>query len=107
MVLARLQGWSLLSESSLQLVTGLAEVGSELLCWVSQTIFVFLLFAYIYFPVVLPWCLAKSFKSAVQRASLVVQWLRICLPMQGTWVRALAREDPTCRGANKPMCHNY
>ena len=27
-------------------------------------------------------------------ASLVVQWLRIHLPMQGTQVRALAREDP-------------
>ena len=27
--------------------------------------------------------------------------------MQGTWVRALVREDPTCRGATKPVCHNY
>ena len=35
-------------------------------------------------------------------ASLVAQWLRICLPMQGTWVRALVWEDPTCRGATKP-----
>ena len=41
------------------------------------------------------------------RASLVAQWLRIRLPMQGTWVRALAREDPTCRGATKPLRHNY
>ena len=40
-------------------------------------------------------------------ASLVAQWLRICLPMQGTRVRALAREDPTCRGATKPVHHNY
>ena len=39
-------------------------------------------------------------------ASLVAQWLRICLPMQGTQVRALVREDPTCCGAAKPMCHN-
>ena len=39
--------------------------------------------------------------------SLVVQWLRICLPMQGTRVRALVREDPTCRGATKPVSHNY
>ena len=39
--------------------------------------------------------------------SLVAQWLRICLPVQGTWVRALVREDPTCHGAAKPMCHNY
>ena len=41
------------------------------------------------------------------RTSRVAQWLRICLPMQGTRVRALVREDPTCRGATKPMCHNY
>ena len=40
-------------------------------------------------------------------ASLVVQWLRIRLPMQGTWVRALVWEDPTCRGATKPVRHNY
>ena len=40
-------------------------------------------------------------------ASLVMQWLRIHLPMQGTWVRALGREDPTCRGATKPVRHNY
>ena len=40
-------------------------------------------------------------------ASLVVQWLRIHLPMQGTRVRSLVQEDPTCRGATKPMRHNY
>ena len=39
------------------------------------------------------------------RASLVAQWLRIRLPMQGTWVRALIWEDPTCRGAH--VCQNY
>ena len=27
--------------------------------------------------------------------------------MQGTWVWALVREDPTCRGATKPVRHNY
>ena len=41
------------------------------------------------------------------RASLVEQWLRICLLMQGTWVRALVWEDPTCRGATRPVSHNY
>ena len=46
-------------------------------------------------------------KSAMWRTSLVAQWLRICLPMQGTWVWALVREDPTSRGATKPMHHNY
>ena len=40
-------------------------------------------------------------------ASLVAQWLRIRLPTQGTWVQALVREDPTCRGATKPVHHNY
>ena len=40
-------------------------------------------------------------------ASLVAQWLRIRLPVQGTRVRALVREDPTCRRAAKPMRHNY
>ena len=41
------------------------------------------------------------------RASLVAQWLRICLPMQGTRVQALVWEDPTCRGATGPVSHNY
>ena len=27
--------------------------------------------------------------------------------VHGTWVRALLREDPTCRRATKPMRHNY
>ena len=39
--------------------------------------------------------------------SLVAQWLRIRLPMQGTRVQALVWEDPTCRGATKPMRYNY
>ena len=39
--------------------------------------------------------------------SLVAQWLRIRLPMQGTRVRALAREDPTFHRTTKPVCHNY
>ena len=29
------------------------------------------------------------------------------LPMQGTRVRALVREDPTCHRAAKPVSHNY
>ena len=47
----------------------------------------------------------KNFKKPVLGASLVVQWLRIPLPMQGTRVRSLVREDPTCCGATKPMCY--
>ena len=37
----------------------------------------------------------------------VVHWLRIPLPMQGTWVWSLLCEDSTCQGATKPMYHNY
>ena len=44
--------------------------------------------------------------KTVNRAFLVVQWLRICLLMQGTRVRALVWEDPTCRGAAGPVRHN-
>ena len=39
-------------------------------------------------------------------ASLVAQWLRVCLPMRGTRVRALVWEDPACRGAAGPESHN-
>ena len=53
----------------------------------------------------------KSHKSKFIRVKmgtfLVAQWLRIRLPVQGTRVRAMVREDPTCRGAAKPVCHNY
>ena len=48
----------------------------------------------------------ETFKNRIDRASLVAQWLRIRLPMQGTRVRALIWEDPTCRGATRPVSHN-
>ena len=39
--------------------------------------------------------------------SLVVQWLRICLPMQGTWVQSLVQElRSTCHRATKPQLLN-
>ena len=46
-------------------------------------------------------------KIIVTGTSLVAQWLRICLPMQGTQVQALVWEDPTCCGAAKPLRYNY
>ena len=46
------------------------------------------------------------FKELIFWASLVAQWLRICLLMQGTRVRALVWEDPTCHGAAGPVSHN-
>ena len=54
----------------------------------------------------------ENMKTLIQKdtllgASLVVQWLRICLPMQETQVRALVWEVPTCCGTTKPVHHNY
>ena len=49
---------------------------------------------------------AFPFLKLLMRASLMVQWLRIHLPMQGTWVWFLF-QDPTCLRASKPICHNY
>ncbi|XP_057404130.1 coiled-coil domain-containing protein 25 isoform X7 [Balaenoptera acutorostrata] len=49
--------------------------------------------------------LSRKYKSKM-RASLVAQWLRICLLMQGTRVRALVWEDPTCHGAAGPVSHS-
>ena len=48
-------------------------------------------------------------KTIIQKshgASLVAQWLRVCLLMQGTRVRALVWEDPTCHGATRPVSHS-
>ena len=39
--------------------------------------------------------------------SLVIQWVRIHLPVQGTWVQSLVWEDSTCLGETKPVHYNY
>ena len=55
-----------------------------------------------------PWCAGGVTRNKRNnRASLLAQWLRIHLPMQGTRVQALVREDPTGCGATKLMSHNY
>ena len=41
----------------------------------------------------------------MDHASLVVQWLRICLATQGTQVLSLVLEDLTCLRAAEPVCH--
>ena len=48
----------------------------------------------------------KPLIKVIMGTSLVAQGLRICLSVQGTWVRFLVWEDPTCRGATKLACHN-
>ena len=62
------------------------------------------------FPELFSSCKTKNsvlIKKWLSGTSLVAQWLRICLPMQGTQVQSLDREDPTCCGATKPMHHKH
>ena len=37
---------------------------------------------------------------------LVVQYIRICLTMQGTRAQSQVQKHPTCPKATKPVCHN-
>ena len=48
----------------------------------------------------------KQYKKCMW-PSLVVQWLRVCLPAHGMCVQSLAQEDSTCRGTTKPACCIY
>ena len=43
----------------------------------------------------------ESVNSYVLETSLVVQWLIICPPMQGTQIRSLVQNDSPCHGATK------
>ena len=56
--------------------------------------------------ILLMWVLSLLGQNIPLRASLVVQWLRLQLPMKGTWVQSLTGEDPTCCGATEPTCHS-
>ena len=47
----------------------------------------------------------KKYVSRILSISLVVQWLRICLAMQGTWVQCLIRELSLC--TLEPMRHKW
>ena len=46
-------------------------------------------------------------KRNISGISLVVRWLEVCLPTQGTWVPSPFAEDPTFCRATKPQRHNY
>ena len=54
-----------------------------------------------------PSCGGLGVSKSNKGTSLVVQWLSICLPMQGTWVQSLVWEGAICPGATKLLCHNY
>ena len=47
-----------------------------------------------------------SLKKIQYVTTLVVQWLGIHLPVQGTWVGSLVWEDPTRYGGTEATCHS-
>ena len=47
------------------------------------------------------------FRKPPWGTSLVVQWLRICLPIQSAQARSLSQEDPICQGATNLVCSSY
>ena len=65
-------------------------------CWILLISLILLIFINVIFPL---------FKNKFMDS--LVQWLRICLAMQGISVQSLVREDATCHGATKPMRHNH
>ena len=50
-----------------------------------------------------------SFKLSknLMRASLVAQWVRICLPMQGTRIDSWSVKIPHATEQLKPVSHNF
>lgn len=53
------------------------------------------------------WCMFHD-HNVVMQTSLRIQWIKICLLMQGTRVRPLVWEDSTCCATTKAcVCHNY
>ena len=79
-------------------------------CKMYRSYFYMSILSYIIFPLFSACQLTTSLKIQSKMklgASLVAQWLQVRLPMQGTRVRALVREDPTCRGAAEPVRHGY
>ena len=46
----------------------------------------------------------QKYKKSFLPLPLVIQWIRIRLPMQGTQVWYLVQEDSTCHRAIEPVC---
>ena len=53
------------------------------------------------------WTVHLKIFNSEDGISLLVQWIRIHLQMQGTWVLSPVQEDSMCCGGTKPMHHNY
>ena len=57
-----------------------------------------------------PTQVSRSRESAWRQASIEsigLQWISVCLPMQGTQVQFLVWENSTCHRATKPVHHSY
>ena len=52
------------------------------------------------------WFWSRKERKMYYGISPLVQWIRIRLPVQGTRVQSLVREDPTHLRAAKPGCHS-
>ena len=53
------------------------------------------------------WCKSvRDEKTQTSWTSLVVQWSRICLPVQETQVLSLVPKDSACHKATEPVCHH-
>ena len=92
-------------------VHGVAKSSTQLSDWTELKrieLFPFLLLLFHYLPTSNK---SISYRYLVeiscQETSLMVQWLSVCLPVQGTWVRSLVRKDLTCHRTTKPVHHNY
>ena len=46
-------------------------------------------------------------RSVTLGTSLVVQWLRVYLPVWGTQIWSVVQEDSTRQRATRTVCHNY
>ena len=59
-----------------------------------------------------PWYCPKApsecpvLKICAVWASLVAQWLKMCLVMPGTWVQSLVWDDPLCCEGTEPVRRN-
>ena len=53
------------------------------------------------------WTVHLKIFNSEDGISLLVQWIRIHLQMQGTWVLSPVQEDSMCCRATKPMRHSY
>ena len=55
----------------------------------------------------LSFLICKMLIKILPMTSLMVQWIRTCLLMQGTQIQSLVWEDSASQGATRPMCHSH